>query len=305
MKNNKPYHRFFASIAAGIARMQCTIHDHQRMKKQHDDALDLNIQKDICYSKDKKDRYHLLDIYQRKDADRMEPVIFVTHGGGGVYGTKDLNRYSDMVMARLGYTLIAISYPLSPKAGFYTQLESILEAMEFCKKNQETYHFSFQRIYMVGDSAGGLLSLTFALINASKKNRDLFEMEFEPFPIHALGLISTASHVKRGEESTFLFSTGIHRNDIYLDCYKELLDPTLMIKKDIMPPCVLITSDHDFLKKDSYDLYDCMRKNGIEVEFREYKSEDFRLEHVFPIAYPERKESKDAFFLFDSFFQSC
>lgn len=284
--------------------MHCFHNDRKRLRKQHDDALDLNIEKDICYSKEKKDKYHFLDIYQRKDALKNEPVIFVTHGGGGVYGTKDLNRYSNMLMARLGYTVIAISYPLSPKAGFYAQLESILEAMEFCRSNQERYHFSFDRIYMVGDSAGGFLSLTFSLINGSRKNRELFEMEFSPFPIHALGLISSCSHLKRGKESTFLFSTGIKKNDIYLDCYKQLLDPTMMIEKGAMPPSVLITSDHDFLRNDSYDLYEVMKRNHVEAEFREYQSKDFRLEHVFPIAYPERKESKDVFFLFDSFFQS-
>ncbi len=61
--------------------------------------------RDIPYLDD-GDMYHLLDIYMPADAGTSLPVMIDIHGGGWMYGTKEINR--------CGTGLYCCKYKLSP-----------------------------------------------------------------------------------------------------------------------------------------------------------------------------------------------
>ena len=76
---------------------------------------------DIPYLPDAT-RGHLLDVLLPRDAvvrgGAAVPVIFEVHGGAYFYGFKEINRSHAIELARHGYAVVSVSYPLYPAVDF-------------------------------------------------------------------------------------------------------------------------------------------------------------------------------------------
>ena len=51
---------------------------------------------------------HLLDVYKPQGVEETLPVIVDIHGGGWIYGTKDINKYFGMSLAKEGFVVVII-----------------------------------------------------------------------------------------------------------------------------------------------------------------------------------------------------
>ena len=60
--------------------------------------------KDIAYGKDSA--MQVLDVYRPKDTEGNLPVIVSVHGGGWVYGDKELYQYYCMSIAQRGFAVV-------------------------------------------------------------------------------------------------------------------------------------------------------------------------------------------------------
>ncbi len=296
--------RFGYRFAAFIFKTVTKHLDNKRLKQQKDDHEDLTITKDLTYISD-KNRYHLLDIYERKDKKEKEPVILVIHGGGLMYGDKDLNRYSNMELCRRGYMVVAISYPLAPKVTFYDQIHDCFRALAWMRLHQEEYKFDMNKLFLWGDSAGGLLSFTLASINNQTDLQKKFNIELkEPYTIKALGLISSMKSVERYDNSGIIFRNAITKKQRKLECYQYLCDMSKSLHKDSMVPAIITTSDLDMIKPDPNILNDIYTREEVSHIYLDYESKEHKLEHVFPILYPHYSESQEVFNKADEFFKS-
>ena len=85
-------------------------------------------------------KWNLLDIYHPEGCDCC-PVILNIHGGGFVYGTKEIYKRYCMDLARRGFTVVNINYRLAPRWKFPTPLEDINQARHYCDltKQDVTY----------------------------------------------------------------------------------------------------------------------------------------------------------------------
>ena len=85
-------------------------------------------------------KWNLLDIYHPEGCDCC-PVILNIHGGGFVYGTKEIYKRYCMDLARRGFTVVNINYRLAPRWKFLTPLEDINQARHYCDltKQDVTY----------------------------------------------------------------------------------------------------------------------------------------------------------------------
>ena len=289
------------AILGYLFRFFTYLGDANRLRKQKYSTDDITILKDIPYA-NKKGRGYLLDLYQRKNCESIDPVIVVIHGGGLLYGYKELNRNSNMELARKGYTVIALSYPLAPKHSFYEILNACQEALTFVCQSGNKYHYDSSKLYLVGDSAGGLLAYHLALLNKRKDKSDFFSNE-HTFPIHAIALISPMSHAAREDSLGIVSRNVIQKRDKALKCYSLLKDSRKLFSSETLVPMYIFTSDKDFIKQDAIEL----KKKNEEVQndfcFDLYHSEDYPLNHVFPICYPKYKESQEVFSKIDQFFK--
>ena len=99
---------------------------------------------------------HRLDVYYPENTEGKLPVIIDIHGGGWMYGNKELNRIYCLNLAKRGYTVFNMSYRLVPEVTVYDQLKDVMAAIDYIAKHLEDYPCDANNIMLTGDSAGKL-----------------------------------------------------------------------------------------------------------------------------------------------------
>lgn len=239
-------------------------------------------------------KWNLLDVYYPDGTTAPLPTIVSIHGGGYVYGTKEIYRRYGMDMARRGFTFVNFNYRLAPKWHFPTPLWDTNSVMSWICKNADRYHMDPDRIILVGDSAGAQLASQYAAIATSKAYADTFRMNVPEITIRALGLNCGMYNPR-----AFLGSgaSGVAKD--YMGGKADLTDPRLRILEAICPgyPAAHITtSHHDFLKDHAKPMYDFLTERGIRCRLDCYGSpEDKTVGHVFhvTITHPEAVRCND------------
>lgn len=114
--------------------------------------------KDIAYGKDSA--MQVLDVYRPKDTEGNLPVIVSVHGGGWVYGDKELYQYYCMSIAQRGFAVVNFTYRLAPEYQFPAPMEDTNSVFAWILDNKDKYGMDVANLFAVGDSAGGqILSL--------------------------------------------------------------------------------------------------------------------------------------------------
>ena len=239
-------------------------------------------------------KWNLLDVYYPDSTQLALPTIVSIHGGGYVYGTKEIYRRYGMDMARRGFAFVNFNYRLAPKWKFPTPLWDTNSVMEWVCKNAARYHLDPKRIIVVGDSAGAQLASQYAAIATNAEYAAAFHMTVPDITIRALGL-----NCGMYNPHAFLGSgtTGIARD--YLDKNVDLTDPRMQILEAIgpnFPAAHITTAHHDFLKDHAQPMYDFLTERGIPCKLDVYGDEaDKSVGHVFhvTITLPEAVRCND------------
>ena len=93
--------------------------------------------KDIAYGKDSA--MQVLDVYRPKDTEGNLPVIVSVHGGGWVYGDKELYQYYCMSIAQRGFALVNFTYRLAPEYQFPAPMEDTNSVFAWILDNKDKY----------------------------------------------------------------------------------------------------------------------------------------------------------------------
>ena len=99
------------------------------------------------------------DLY--KTDTEHAPLIIYIHGGGLIWGTrKDINQDQVKLFNEHGYHVLSIAYRLAPETKLPEILEDIEHALEWAVRDlKEHLDFNHEKIIVMGNSAGGYLSL--------------------------------------------------------------------------------------------------------------------------------------------------
>lgn len=106
-----------------------------------------------------------LDIYSRRDVDTPQPTLVFTHGGFWVRGSKDTQLMALMPWLEMGFNVVNVGYRLGGQALAPAALTDTFCALRFVAANAEEYNFDVSRIVTSGQSAGGHLALSAAMLN--------------------------------------------------------------------------------------------------------------------------------------------
>ena len=142
----------------------------KREFKKSDDIRDFGLKTpkgilrfdDILYGKNRT--WNKLDVYKPKKAKGKLPVIISVHGGGWVYGSKEIYQYYCMDLASKGFAVVNFSYRLAPKHKFPAQITDTNSVFDWIMKNADKYGFDTDNIFALGDSAGAQILATYACI---------------------------------------------------------------------------------------------------------------------------------------------
>ncbi len=108
-----------------------------------------------------------LDVYIPSNATGPTPVLMMIHGGGWVTGSKESQLLRVMPYLEMGWAVVNTTYRLVQVSRAPAAVEDCLCALQWIARNAEGYNFDLSRIVTTGNSAGGHLALTTAMIPAS------------------------------------------------------------------------------------------------------------------------------------------
>ena len=248
---------------------------------------------DISYGPHGK--WNLLDIYRpRAASDTVSPVIVSVHGGGWVYGDKDLYQYYCMDLAQKGFAVVNFSYRLAPEDPFPAAVEDVNSVFCWLADHAEEYGIDLERLYTVGDSAGGQLSSQYIAMLTNPECAELygFQIPADRIRVRAAafncGYFQTDSDTGSDEKAAVEFRAYLGEN---WRSKLPMID-TLRYITSAYPPSFVMTSYYDSLKDQALLLCQRLQEQGVPFEYRLYGAEgqDY-MAHVFHlnIRLPEAK----------------
>ena len=275
----------------GLADIIKILHnkDRERLSNEDFSRCGVEIVSDLSYKSD-GDFHHDFDIYYGKSDGEILPTIIIVHGGGLVYGTKELDKNIGIIFAQNGFNVANINYRLLPDVTFIDQVKDVADAFSYIYKNYSKLKLNRDKIFILSDSAGSLLSLAAYALMKDSKIRHIFGIDALDFDISGLAFISPMTGlVKSG--SLALINEPARRN-----LSKEQVAFTDNILKALanttLPPSIIITSEEDFIRDQAIDLKNFLDSKNIENKFLNFKKkESYPLGHGFAISHPKLYES--------------
>ena len=238
---------------------------------------------DIPYIDD-GNRLHLFDVYYPEGTDRPLPVIIDIHGGGWMYGDKELNKYYCLMLAKRGYTVFNVSYRLVPEVTIPDQIRDCMSALKYISLHMDEYPADRTDVILTGDSAGGMLSAYCTGLLGSGTLREIFGVDSFELPLKGLILTSPVPFIeKSGVMSLYL-------KRMWGDCADE---PQILsyasfdriVPYTAFPRTCLTTSAGDFVAHDqTVKAYELLRDNGCECRLDDVQGpEGKKLPHVYGV----------------------
>lgn len=245
---------------------------------------------------DDNNRYHLFDAYYPEKNDGKLPVIIDIHGGGWMYGDKDLNRFYCEYLATRGFLVFSVSYRLVPEVTVKTQLEDVNAALVKIASVLTDYPCDKSNITLTGDSAGGQLAAFSAVFPYSEKLRSIFGLQDHGMKFSKLVLTSPVSYMnEKGVMGLYTRMMWGEKPSV-VKCPSRFLGiDEILAEAPEYPETLLITSSGDFVaRSQTHRLHEQMLRSGIKCRLLDYpKYEGKTLLHVFGITEPYSPAGKD------------
>ncbi|NKB43592.1 MAG: alpha/beta hydrolase fold domain-containing protein [Alphaproteobacteria bacterium] len=213
-----------------------------------------------------------LDIMEASESSTAAPVVFI-HGGGWTMGRKE-SYQADLEPIRLaGRTVYNIEYPKAPDHPHPYMLKSIFKALAWLKREQGAEY-----VHLVGDSAGGTLSIMAALVIANPGLRH----PIEPIPARPeLPEIVSVSSLYGVLDRHSCFDDNVPGGSAMIAAYggQQALSQTVDADHAITPmdvtfknhpPCFIAAGSDDPLRRSSEIYKDRLAGHGHSPTFKIY-----------------------------------
>lgn len=235
---------------------------------------------DIVYGRSRK--WQILDVYRPKGVEGKLPVIINVHGGGWVYGSKEVYQFYCMSLAQRGFAVVNFTYRLAPEYRYPACVEDTNKVVKWVLKNDEEYGFDLNNVFAVGDSAGGQILSVYSAMLTNPKFAEEYGLKLpKKFRFNAIGLNCGRykGDPKEAESlSNSLMGEVLPADWSGKDLYK--FDCAGHVTTDF-PPCFLMTSVGDMLKDQPEKLIPDLIRNDVPFTFRFYGDKNNKLGHVF------------------------
>lgn len=99
--------------------------------------------------------------------EKLPAVIFVT-GGGFISANRARMPQLRMFLAENNFVVASINYRTAPNSNFPAPIEDLKTAIRFLKANAAKFNVDAEKIFVIGDSAGGYITAFAAITNGEK-----------------------------------------------------------------------------------------------------------------------------------------
>ncbi len=254
--------------------------------KKRDQGLqtppDVERRDDLSYGPHGK--WNLLDVYLPRERPARLPLIVNIHGGGWVYGTKEVYQFYGMSLAQRGFAVVNFNYRLAPANRFPAPLEDLNRVMHWIHTQAGELPFDLQRIYFVGDSAGANLAALYASLCTNPDYARGFDFRPpEGFAPRALALNCGVYDTQQMNGGAMGLMRGIFKD--YLGPHYTAADleriNTCRQLTAAFPPTYLMTAEHDLARPQAPFMEAKLKELGIRYTFKMYGVGQKEIGHVF------------------------
>lgn len=164
----------------------------KKFNNSHKTFGTFSVMKDLPYIDD-GDEFHKLDILKPVLGSENGITLFYIHGGGYIHGTKEDSRIFTSYFVDKGFTVISINYRLiDDEIDFKDQMNDVFDALNYIYQNRHNFELDLSNLCLMGDSAGGHISLMLDLILHYEDIRNYYDIKSIPnLDIKCIALNST------------------------------------------------------------------------------------------------------------------
>ncbi len=199
------------------------------------------------------------------------PVLLYLHGGGFVVGSiETCEGMCRQIAVQSGAAVVAIDYRLAPEYKFPAGLDDCFAALQWLSREGGTMGLDTQRVAVGGDSGGGTLAASTALLARDAGIKLALQLLFYPSVQTTLSTGSLANYSKDLPLSTELmrwFNHNAHTKGEALDWRREPLKAPSHVG---VAPAWIGLAQCDALTDDGYLYADKQTEAGVLVELREW-----------------------------------
>ncbi len=234
-------------------------------------------------------KWNLLDIYHEKNVTEKQPTIINVHGGGWVYGTKEVYQFYCMELAKRGFAVVNFNYRLAPEHRYPAPLEDINKVLCFVKEHAEEYHIDTENLFMIGDSAGGQLASQYLAIYSNPAYASMFDFQVPKVTFRGCalncGLYDMEACILEKQNPLFEAYVGLAAaREMQKTGQVEESIKSIEYIKENFPPAFVMTAYHDNLKVHGQPMYERLKSKNVECLLREYGNEEKKeTTHVFHV----------------------
>lgn len=276
--------------------------DSERLKNVVYSTDGVDVVCDFSY-KDDGDSYHNFDIYYGNPKNESRPTVIMVHGGGLVYGTKELNKQMGIYLAKFGFNVVNINYRLLPSVTLKEQFMDVCDAFSYIYENSFSLNLNSKNIFLVSDSAGSFLMLAAFALMKDKNFRRILGLSAKNVDISAMAFISPMTHLlESGSLSLINEPARCGLNDEE----KSFTANILKAFEDInLPSSIVVTSKEDFIRDQAKSIKNFLEGRDVKNIFLDFKkTDDYPLGHGFAVSHPDFSESKMVLNEISNFFNS-
>jgi acetyl esterase len=206
------------------------------------------------------------------DAPPTGPLLVFFHGGGWVYGDLDSHDAVCRFLAeRSGVRVLSVDYRLAPEHPFPAAYDDAVAAYRWVTEHPDALGADPARLAVGGDSAGGTLAASTAVVAAR-----------EGLPLAFQLLIYPGTDMTTVTTSRRLFERGFYLTDEFMDLAKALYlpdqarwsdpeaSPLLGDVPEGLAPAYVATAGFDPLRDEGEAYASKLADAGVDVELRRF-----------------------------------
>lgn len=230
----------------------------------------------IVYGEDKN--IHILDVYRPKNMEGKLPVIVSVHGGGWVYGDKEVYQFYCMNLAERGFVVVNFTYRLAPTYKYPAAIEDTNSVFCWLIKHADEYGIDKNNIFALGDSAGATnIGIYSAILTNNEYAKRYSFVTPKDLELRAIGL-NCGIYNMMDHDATLELSDIFEEAGSYEE--REMISLVNHVT-DNYPPCHIFTASGDFLKEQPAELIKVLEDKKVPYEYKLYGTDDYLLYHVF------------------------
>ncbi len=255
---------------------------------------------DLSY-KDDGDLYHNFDIYYGKSTENSLPTIINVHGGGLVYGTKEICKQACVYMAKFGFNVANINYRLLPDVTLRDQIKDVIDGLTYIYENSHRLNLRSDKIFLTSDSAGSFLTLAALALMKDENFREIFGIKAKDIKISGMALISPMIGLLKSGSLSLINEPA--RRGLTQDQIPFTDDILRALANTILLPTIITTSEEDFIRDQALSIKNFLDEKNIKNIFLDFKKTNSHpLGHGFAITHPDLEESGQVFGEIKDFF---